>query len=281
MEKLGIRQILSNIINYNYSNFASSRRFHANLGNPQKQYSLAVSYEQGIGVPLSYSEAAKWFLISAEQGHAEAQYRIALMYDNGLDVEKSKSIAQKESALSFGEPIKSLTGDISNIFNDGNEREKSQIEAAKWYLKAAEQGHIEAQNAIGLIYMEGANGLSQDYSKAIGWLEKAANQGSETAPYDLSAIYCSNKSNIKNMVQSLMWLTVAAGKEQDKLPIMIKLKEEMTEEEIYEAESLAKYWKQNQKTKKQINKRLKPISSRFLFLLACAIIMIIIATLTL
>jgi len=57
-------------------------------------------------------------------------------------------------------------------------------EAVKWYLKAAEQGHVEAQFNLGGIYQEGIV-VPQDNSQALNWYIKAAQQGHEKAKTNL------------------------------------------------------------------------------------------------
>jgi TPR repeat protein len=47
------------------------------------------------------------------------------------------------------------------------------VEAAKWYGHAAEQGDVEAQHAIGLMYANG-RGLPRDLVQAHKWLNLAA-----------------------------------------------------------------------------------------------------------
>ena len=52
--------------------------------------------------------------------------------------------------------------------------------AVKWFLKAAEQGDSWAQNDLGHCYSEGY-GVSQDYNEAVRWYRKAAEQGNQDA----------------------------------------------------------------------------------------------------
>ena len=52
--------------------------------------------------------------------------------------------------------------------------------AVLWYIKAAEQGHIEARFKLGLCYEEGS-GVFCDKTEAIKWYKKAADQGSHYA----------------------------------------------------------------------------------------------------
>lgn len=49
-------------------------------------------------------------------------------------------------------------------------------DAAKWYRKAAEQGHMQAQLDLGFAYENGL-GVEQYSVEAVKWFRKAAEQG--------------------------------------------------------------------------------------------------------
>ena len=53
-------------------------------------------------------------------------------------------------------------------------------EAARWFLKSAEQGIADAQFNIGLILEEG-RGVKRDSASAAVWYGEAAEQGHEEA----------------------------------------------------------------------------------------------------
>jgi tetratricopeptide (TPR) repeat protein len=57
---------------------------------------------------------------------------------------------------------------------------KDYSEALKWYRKSAEQGDEDAQNNLGYMYKEGL-GVAKDYSEALKWYRKSAEQGNEDA----------------------------------------------------------------------------------------------------
>jgi TPR repeat protein len=58
----------------------------------------------------------------------------------------------------------------------GNGVEKDEQQAAEWMLKAANQGHIEAQVIIAAMYDRDL-GVKNDVKMATQWYEKAAAQG--------------------------------------------------------------------------------------------------------
>ena len=68
-----------------------------------------------------------------------------------------------------------------------NGKPKNEAEAVKWYRKAAEQGHADAQTYLGYCYKSG-QGVPKDYSEAVKWYRKAAEQGNASAQNNLG--YC-------------------------------------------------------------------------------------------
>ena len=56
---------------------------------------------------------------------------------------------------------------------------KSQVEALKWYLRAAEQGLDIAQIRAGVLYVKG-EGVPKDFVKADTWFRILAANGSKT-----------------------------------------------------------------------------------------------------
>jgi hypothetical protein len=64
--------------------------------------------------------------------------------------------------------------------------------AAMWYLKAAEQGHGQAQYALGQMYRFG-QGVQRDSTEAAAWLKKTAYQGHAPAQRLLGTMYLSGE----------------------------------------------------------------------------------------
>ena len=54
--------------------------------------------------------------------------------------------------------------------------QQDHAEAARWYRKAADQGHTQAQYNLGFMFANG-NGVQQDVAEALQWMRKAAAQG--------------------------------------------------------------------------------------------------------
>ena len=55
--------------------------------------------------------------------------------------------------------------------------------------KAAEQGNVDAQLALGDMYHNGEGGVPQDDKEAVNWYRKAAEQGDAEAQYNIGMMY--------------------------------------------------------------------------------------------
>ena len=125
------------------------------------------SGEQRIFVSLDQAEGIKWLRKAAEQGHVEAQYQLGCQgcftFRSFHDV--SGRFLYEENTLAPIEPAEGIA----------------------WLRKAAEQGHVEAQFALGNICQSGVFGTFEDRpeegkAEAIKWFRKAAEQGHYQAP---------------------------------------------------------------------------------------------------
>ena len=73
------------------------------------------------------------------------------------------------------------------MYREGLSVSQDYSESLKWYMKAADQGSMEGQYNVGLIYMQGL-GVSRDPEEACRWFEKAAKQGDRDAAVCLAAL---------------------------------------------------------------------------------------------
>jgi len=81
--------------------------------------------------------------------------------------------------------------------------------AFNYFLKAADQGHAGAQNALGVMYAKGM-GVVQNDNQAVYWLRKAADQGDANAQCTLGIIYANGMGVVQNDKQAVYWLWKAA-----------------------------------------------------------------------
>lgn len=101
---------------------------------------------------------------------------------------------------------------------------RDDAEAVKWYRKAAEQGHIEAQNRLGIMYRDG-RGVTQDYTEAVKCFLKAAEQGNAEAQFNLAEAYYHGNGIDKDGDKAHAWFCKASRQGVAKADGFIKLLE--------------------------------------------------------
>jgi TPR repeat protein len=74
------------------------------------------------------------------------------------------------------------------MYGSGNGIMKNLTEAAKWYRRAADQGHAKAQAMLGVLFNAG-QGVPQSHVEAIKWWRRAAKQGDADARFNLGMAY--------------------------------------------------------------------------------------------
>ena len=78
-----------------------------------------------------------------------------------------------------------------------------------WFRKAAEQGHTASQNAMGFSYRDG-EGVKQDFVKAMMWFRRAAEQGHGTGQTNLAWMYFQGQDVKQDNNQAVFWYRKAA-----------------------------------------------------------------------
>lgn len=115
----------------------------------QARYAIAALANLNCAVLLS----------RAERGGVDDQYNLARYYDNKADSRGGCQGGLSECRWAF-----------------------------YWYNRAAQQGHLDAQNKVGYFYLNGY-GVKRDYAQAVVWFQKAAQRGYESAEYNLGYMY--------------------------------------------------------------------------------------------
>ena len=95
------------------------------------------------------------------------------------------------------------------MYYDGEGVPQNHVEAARWYRRAAEQGHADAQFFLGLMYAEGED-ILQDHAEAVRWYRRAAEQGYADAQFNLGFMYREGYGVPKNYAEAAQWYRRAA-----------------------------------------------------------------------
>lgn len=174
---------------------------------------------------------------------------------------------------------KGATRQLAEAYYLGREgAEQSFTEAARWYLKLAQQGDRRAQTTLGLMYARGygvkkdpaeafrwwnfaaagndpgaqynlglayatGDGVAQDFAQAAQWYDKAAQRTHVQAQYNLGMLYHEGKGVAKDPLRAYFWVKVAALQGDDLAQDAIgKMATGMSADQVRQAEVQADEW---------------------------------------
>lgn len=95
------------------------------------------------------------------------------------------------------------------VYRTGEGAPKNDEKAREWTLRAAENGHPDAQYDMGLMLMNG-DGLPQDYYEAARWFRLAAEQGHSWAQGNLGTLSAQGLGVLADTEEALKWWRLAA-----------------------------------------------------------------------
>lgn len=121
--------------------------------------------------------------------------------------------------------------------------ERNYEEAAKWHLRAAENGHAESQNYIGFAFDKGV-GVTQDSSKARTWYEYAAEQGHPLAQGELGLMYAEGEGGPADDGKAYFWLLLSQKSGETQFDAKLKSFEKtMRGKDLIAIQKAAAEWK--------------------------------------
>jgi TPR repeat protein len=129
----------------------------------------------------------------------QAQYQFDLTYYNSENYVEALKAAGKGDA--------EAQNNLGWMYNDGKGVAKDKVEADKWFRKAAEQGHIDAQFWLGHMY---SSILFSNGEEAVKWYRKAAEQGEILAQYYLGLMYYKGELIEEDIEEAVKWLRKAS-----------------------------------------------------------------------
>lgn len=171
------------------------------------QYYLGSIYRMGLGVLDDQKEAYKWFLKAAGQGHPESQYLVgcaysgmsSMMFGETDIVYNDYKRIQVEANLD-----QSIWQDSLPYYDlNGAGVEPNEEIAFEWVLKAANQGYVNAQIRLGIFYEIGI-GVGKDDIEAMKWYAKAASQQNAKAIRMLAYSSFTQDGNLSRKIELLI-----------------------------------------------------------------------------
>jgi len=125
-----------------------------------------------------------------------------------------------------------------------------EIQAAGWYLKAAEQNHVVAQFNLGLMFASG-EGVTKDATQSLFWFRRSARLGNAGAQYNMGRA-CQRASMDgpvaeapESRIEAYVWYELAAAQNFFAAQgAFAQLTFKMTRDEVAEARRRVNAWPQ-------------------------------------
>jgi TPR repeat protein len=147
------------------------------------------------------------------------------------------------AAVLIGAVLAFASGAIAG-FPEDLKQAKESLEQVR---KKGEQGDVQAQFVLGFMYRDGrVLGVPQDYIEAAMWYLLAADQGNIDAMHELGLMYFDGEGVPKDYIAAYIWLNLAAAGAPKGDTTAAKARDDvarrMTRTQIAEAQKLAREW---------------------------------------
>ena len=220
----------------------------AHLGDPDGQYFSGWMLAAHLKERRDDAKAYGWFIKAANQGHVGAQLAVATHLLAGRGVTKDKKAAGDwlVRAAETQDPVAHyLLGrlrqgageaDLDRVRNSfgvaaaaghreaqfalaillaKSAAEADKKEAAEWFARAHETGHVAAANHLGELYRDGV-GVPRQLDKARSIFQQAAEQGDANAMYNLARMQDDGMGGQRDTGRALKWYARAADEGHEK-----------------------------------------------------------------
>jgi S1-C subfamily serine protease len=109
-------------------------------------------------------------------------------------------------------PPQQSVGNAHELFKRGEAEfaAKRLSEAMRWFRQAADNGHTDAMNKIGIMYAMG-QGVELDHATAMGWFRRAADMGNTFAMGNVGELYAKGDGVAKDCSAARQWVAKAAA----------------------------------------------------------------------
>ena len=186
----------------------------------------------------------------ANTGDANAQFNLGMMYSSGRGVPRNDVEAVKwfRKAAEQNNVQAQLT--LGNMYSSGRGVPRNDAEAVKWLRKAAKQNNVQAQLTLGIMYSTEC-GVPRNDAEAVKWFRKAAEQNDAQAQCLLGGMYLNGKGVPRNKVTAYKWLNLAAMQNETAINLRDSLAKMMTPKEITEAKRLSSDFLKSLKSKQR------------------------------
>ena len=164
-----------------YQDAAFRLQRYASDGDPVAMYCMGeIDFQV---VPTNIPRAINLFIRSAELGYPQAQATIGALYLRSLPGFLERNAEKGIKLLSKAVRAKSLTArfNLGMAYYNGDGVTKNIFKASQWLRLAVKQNFSEAQYSLGLLLIEGGEGIKKNTVEGLKHIKDAADQDHQLA----------------------------------------------------------------------------------------------------
>lgn len=143
----------------------------------------------------------------ADAGDAQAQFDLACDYDFEPPKRKRLAIEWYLRAAEGGHV--EAQNSLGEAYRDGDDVRKSRPRAVEWFRRAAAGGDSEAQLSLGYALFYG-EGVARDRAAALRWYRRSARRGNAAAMANIARMYRRGQGVPQSLEHAVRWYLCAA-----------------------------------------------------------------------
>lgn len=184
----------------------------ADTGHTEAMNRLAVRLLGGWGVPADHRRAIELAETAWDDtGDLWSKSLMAWVYVNKLGIDERRDRATYAARMARAEAgdLRAMSG-VGLMLVYGRGVGENEIEAVRWFRKAAEEGDTLGQTRLGWMYALGV-GVPKDETVAVQWFRKAAAQGCAIAQNGLAWMYKNGHGVQRDDAEAARWYRKSAA----------------------------------------------------------------------
>jgi TPR repeat protein len=197
-------------LNKQYPEALSLYKEQAALGNGLAQFTVALFYDLGWGMPVNRNQACPWYQQAADSNIPGAMEQLGECYLAGTGIKQSTTLAFQWFIKAYQQGLIGAACSAGELLIIGNDIKPNVTQGLALCIEGAQQGAINAQSKLAKWYFNGTY-ISQDYQQAFNWLHQAAGERSPESAYLLAQFYDQGIGMDGDPGQALFFYEMAAA----------------------------------------------------------------------
>lgn len=182
-------------------------------GNPVANYYMGRIYKDGLSVPADSVKAIRYFELADKALNPDAAVELGKMIIAGEGVEKNVDLGMQYLKKAAYAGSKDALYELAQLYETGTDVDLNYNYAFGFYYMGALKGDKRAQLKTAKYYLSG-RGIVQDFVKAKTWFVRAANQGYIPAQQEWAGILASHP-RYRNPIDAYSWYSILAAYNSD------------------------------------------------------------------